>query len=224
MLVLGQGRRMDHWRLMVQEAALKANPSWCLWGHEEADGPRARGHYRSINPDGISEGINSVLAGHSSFSQMCWRYRRPALQERNWWEKLLWGIECWCSPCENAPQPWGVWNSWAHRLWKQSLIPAPAFLYKDLRLRINWIPSGEKDPPSATPRNISQEISSSLQRDWAFPLFAWNNSGPGTKEEQSLPSWGDEHHEQLFRDAANPATNHRICSQQRGQKPASIEL
>lgn len=160
MLVLGQGRRMGCRRLLQ-----KPTPLDVCGATKRQDGPRARGH--------ISQGINFFLAGHSCFLQMCWRYRRPALQEENWWEKLLEGIEGWCSPSENAPETWGVWSSWAHSLWKQSLIPAPAFLYKELRFGINWIPFGQKDPPSTTPRNINQEISS-LQRASAeaFPLFA----------------------------------------------------
>lgn len=57
-------------------------------------------------------------------------------------------------------QPWRVWNNWSHSLWKQNLISAGAFLYKDLGLRTDWIALKEKDPLSIMPWNINQVISS----------------------------------------------------------------
>lgn len=157
-----------------------------MWGHKEADRPRARWHYMSILPYCISPGISSFLIEHSSFSQTCWRYRRPALQKQ-----ILAVRKGSCKGLNTDVlhlrmlhiQPWGVWCNWSHSLWKQNLISAGAFLHKDLGFRIDWIPLKEKDPLSITPWNINQVISSSRQTAsvWAFPLFYWRNSGSGTK-------------------------------------------
>lgn len=61
-------------------------------------------------------------------------------------------MEYWWTWSEDVPHT-ALWTLkyWSHSLWKQNLISSAAFLYKELGLRIEWIPLKEKDPLSITP-------------------------------------------------------------------------